>query len=451
MVCLAARVAALEYLEFGWVLLPVNRFGTDAKKPYHPLCPLTDGKRSWSAYRDHPPDETEVRRWFRSRGSDFGLGVICGGASKDLVVFDYDLDPPCDLFQYQTPLVETWSGKYHIYFLADFEVASRTFKNTDNQIEVEVLSHGRYAVLPPTEIQKGRVAGRYHWLLSPHDVPLCHLSPEILQILTRGKYLPAHQKAIDPSGDVEVPEQRSRSRRKRSLKRRSDSNERNSLVTRPSDSNCLTLELDTNPAAHLLDCFRNDEVVEKIAKTLNISLGKTFSCILPGHSPDRHPSGSLWKNPETGLWLYRDYHQRTPPLNTISLPEVRAALAYGTVLLLRKPEEAVWALLLLHEARLIEPVDWRLPELPDNIRPSVKTMADAFRVLITLKWKYDFGAPTVFAVGFACAWHQAVVGRGLSEKHAARAVHELERLGYIKRAGKYGRYALYLPGNFTEI
>ena len=171
-------------------------------------------------------------------------------------------------------------------------------------------------------------------------------------------------------------------------------------------------------------------------------LGRPFACVLPGHD-EEHPSASVFLDPQTRVWRYRDWHKRSGP-EWLSLAEVRASRAYGVVRRLRAPEASRWYLRLFWEAGHLEPVDVEMPWFPDGVPPAVRIVAEGFRLLLGLRWLRGFGEPTVFTRKFAAAWCE------VSEQQARDAIAQLRQFGVIQIVGttRVGSHDanLYLPG-----
>lgn len=210
--------------------------------------------------------------------------------------------------------------------------------------------------------------------------------------------------------------------------------------------------LGTPPACLLADkdikafYFRKD-IVPALCSALGIPresgerIGKKFCCVLPGHEEHR-PSASLYVHP-SGLIVYKDFHEREGK-GCLTLPEVRAAQAYGQLTEIGKPEYAVWSIRLLVEAGVIDPAPVDSLILPSNVRPSVRKVWDGFRLLLGCKWLHSHGDPTPFTRRFASNWC------GLAERHTVEAVKQLLRMGMMEQVGSMhagGRsLMLFLPG-----
>jgi len=121
--------------------------------------------RAWRCYENRPPTEEELKRWFYGR-DDLNIAIICGHVSGNLVVIDFDdmsvyprfFDP--EKVEKGTLVVETGSGKRHVYLRSDRPV--RSFKIPE--LSIEVRSDGNYVVARPSIHPCG---GRYRFISPP--------------------------------------------------------------------------------------------------------------------------------------------------------------------------------------------------------------------------------------------------------------------------------------------
>jgi hypothetical protein len=194
-------------------------------------------------------------------------------------------------------------------------------------------------------------------------------------------------------------------------------------------------------------------VLEQLAgRSLRLThIGEPFCCILPDHT-DRHPSASLWWDHErtgaTGALVYRDWHQQPVAWGResrrwagwLTLPEVRASLAYGETCWLRDAEMWVWQMRLLVEAEVVLPTLVKARPLPPSVRPAYHRVYEGFQRLLGCKWLLKPGEPTAFAWQFAAAWC------GVSMPHVGAAMGWLLQRGYLRQVGQYKRMALFQLG-----
>jgi len=117
------------------------------------------GKRpivEWKRYQREAPSDRQVEAWFND-GRRHNVAVICGPASGNLTVLDFD-----DLKLYgqfftrkveeATLVVETGSGKRHVYF--------RTLEPVESfrlpELKLEVRSTGNVVIAPPSLHPSGK-------------------------------------------------------------------------------------------------------------------------------------------------------------------------------------------------------------------------------------------------------------------------------------------------------
>lgn len=136
---------ALEYLEFGFSIIPVGR----DKKPL---------VKSWTEYQNRKPTEDEVRQWwFEFEPS--GVAIITGKISG-IVVLDTEKGADTNIITTaETPTVKTGGGGKHFYFQhpgRDIQNATR-FKSL-----MDIRGDGGYVVAPPSLHGSGN---EYEWIV----------------------------------------------------------------------------------------------------------------------------------------------------------------------------------------------------------------------------------------------------------------------------------------------
>ena len=182
---------------------------------------------------------------------------------------------------------------------------------------------------------------------------------------------------------------------------------------------------------------RLEPAVTSALRVLGIDapLGRKFSCVLPGHQPDRHPSAALHRGPD-GIWRYKDFHRPCDP-DTLTLAEVCASRAAGRVTQLRGPSQARWYRRLFYEAGVL-PAPLRPLELPPGLSGEARRLAHGFALLLALRELAD-GGPTPYTRSFAGPWC------GMGERQAGEGITELRRAGVLVKAAQQGAMNLYLP------
>jgi len=403
--------AALDYRDRGWSVLPIK---PRTKQPNTELLPRgSNGRRSWKSFQESRPSVAVIREWFE-KDPDTGIGIVCGEVSDDLVVIDFDgIRPPVDAFP-ETALAETPGDGLHVYARSRGQLKTRVFSHG------EIRGKGSYVVAPPSVHPSGR---RYRWLKAPDEARLAPLEavPSRLIDFAHAHVVSLHQPLTPtsavPRDPYEIP--------------------RDDLQL----SGSLPGERDSGAGLDIASLAKSEGAVAQVAARLGISFRGAFLCILPDHE-ERSPSASLYRDPETDLFLYRDWHERNGH-SWYTLAELRASLGYRRAVKLRASEQARWYARLFYEAGLIKPVSIQVPT--DGLDAVEKTVADGFALLLALNWIKKPGEPAAFTRRFAAAWC------GTSEREAARALQGLRRRDVIRVVGEHerrggGRFPLYLPG-----
>lgn len=125
--------------------------------------------RSWKEYQENAADKPTIDDWFNEPG--FGLGIVLGPVSGNLVVRDFDTVEAYKAWKREyphlaakLPTVRTKRG-FHVYARI-LNCKTKGFKDG------ELRGAGSYVVAPPSKHPDG---GRYEWLTpleSLKDVPL---------------------------------------------------------------------------------------------------------------------------------------------------------------------------------------------------------------------------------------------------------------------------------------
>ena len=120
----------------------------------------------WSLLRQFLPTGREIRRFFFD-GRPHNIGVICGSASGNLVVLDFDDFEAFGKFAKEledllarTPVVKTCRGT-HVWFRLPKPVESTSLP----EIGLEIKSEGRYVLAPPSV----HPSGEPYVFISPPD------------------------------------------------------------------------------------------------------------------------------------------------------------------------------------------------------------------------------------------------------------------------------------------
>ena len=112
---------------------------------------------------------------------------------------------------------------------------------------------------------------------------------------------------------------------------------------------------------------------------------------------------------------------------------------------MKGPTFATWALRLLAEAGVLQPIhDVGLPELK-VASDGERKVWEGLRLLFSVRWTYSPGEPTPFSWRFAEDWC------GVSQATAGRAIQRFLKIGIIHSAGKYKKTMLFLPGRGERV
>ena len=134
---------ALKYGALGWAILPCEP-GT--KRPVSALAP--NGVHSASS------DEATIREWWTAR-PDANIGLACGEPSG-VVAVDDNSPLPDNIYE-----SHTGGGGKHYLFAYNNE---RSYAIVPG---VEIISNGKYIILPPSLHQSGK---QYEWELSSSPI-----------------------------------------------------------------------------------------------------------------------------------------------------------------------------------------------------------------------------------------------------------------------------------------
>ena len=177
--------AALEYLSFGWPVIPLK-----SKKDQ--LLP------SWKPYQERLPTEEEVRAWWTA-WPDAWIGLVLGEASG-IVRLDADGPVPPELLEgfdctaeFKSPNGRGWLFQYNPAFT---EGRHAFWTGSGSHEELRYQSNGCYTVLPPSP--------GYEWVrnnVEPIPQKLC----DTLLSLETAKALKELEREYAPSSAVPEP------------------------------------------------------------------------------------------------------------------------------------------------------------------------------------------------------------------------------------------------------
>jgi hypothetical protein len=141
-----AWTAARRYVAAGLSVIPVRCDGTKAP-----------AMKGWREFAARFPSEVELRRWFAV--PYYGVGIVCGPASGNLVVWDFEdgavftrwaQTPAAALVLARCPVVVTPSGGRHVYVRlpAGAQPGRPVARNARGDLLVEVRGDGHQVVAP---------------------------------------------------------------------------------------------------------------------------------------------------------------------------------------------------------------------------------------------------------------------------------------------------------------
>ena len=182
---LNCKEAALEYLSYGWSVIPLCPPDCSPDKvPWHwrkdgkPCECVNKGKVplvAWTVYQERLPTESEVEQWF-SKWPFANVGIVTGRVSKLLVV-DFDSREAIDAINSfggfpKTPEVKTGGSGQHNYFQHPSEGIIKNFAGKlqsvhPNLEKVDFRADGGQVVAPPSLHVSGN---RYVWTVPPNEV-----------------------------------------------------------------------------------------------------------------------------------------------------------------------------------------------------------------------------------------------------------------------------------------
>lgn len=375
--------------ERGLSTLPL-RPGT--KEPHFELLSAIYGSPKTKRFQRQRPAESEIRAWLEY-DPRLNYGIVTGEASGGLAVLDFDVAVEgvrCP----ETPVAATSRGQ-HIYLRAPASLPSKKYWWG------EVRANGDYVAAPPSLHPSGR---RYSWVVHPDQAPLAHLDEVVLP---NAPSPPAHQE------EEEVHRQEI------------------CIASVPlliSEEEWLWARDEAKVA-----------IVGRRLLGIEAPVGTAFRCVLPGHH-ERRPSASLYRDPRTGEYRYRDWHNArhgTPAW--LTLPQVYAAQVCGRIVHLPAPTTARWYMRMAIEAELVEAPTVELAPLPPNASSVLEKVADGFRLVLQSRQLREDG-PAPFTRTFAETWC------GVGERQAGEAIVELLRLSVMEKDRMEGRMSLFKPG-----
>jgi len=147
----------------------------------------------WKQWQKQAPPWDQVDRWFED-GKPHNIAVVCGEASRNLVVIDFD-DPEVYFKFFKTAelekenlVVRTGSGRYHVYLFTQDHVPS--FKIP--QLKIEVRSTGNIVIAPPSK----HPSGGYYTFVNP-EIRTIVTIPDLVETVWKGAEKLGVKKPVD--------------------------------------------------------------------------------------------------------------------------------------------------------------------------------------------------------------------------------------------------------------
>ena len=410
----ACLIAARDYIERGWALLPIAPGG---KEPYSPLLPEdSTGERSWIPFRLRRATMAEVEAWYDLEPR-LNLGVLCGQASGGLVVVDYDR-PPRDMPPETVFTRTSRRNHFHAYYHSSQPEQSRNFDYG------QILAENKIAILPPSI--NSETNRHYSWFdsYSLHDIELASFDDWLKAQEDQGD----DGKGIYISTCIPSP-----------------------LAGKTAISTCIP----SLPQTYLNeDGLREYARVPEVAIAIlercgvrGVRLGKSFRCPLPGHG-ERRPSAALFRT-DSGEIIFHDFHNREQlDKPTFTLAEVYRAIHMhrcscsecrkyhkltGGRFKLTAGEQALWLVKALVETGFLRPLPILAPRLPEGTPDSVRDVYKGFLEVLELHRIYNpdnLGTP--YSYRFAHRW----TCRGM--RQCKQAIKWLVANGYMRIVKKRG-------------
>jgi Bifunctional DNA primase/polymerase, N-terminal len=446
----AALAAAMDYIARGYSVIPFYKGG---KVPA-----LAPGEIQ--TYRARAAHMRRVRQWFSDDG--YNVGVITG-YNWHLLVLDIDGNEGAQsirgLPNPPTPRVLT-PRRYHAWFHYDGPPRGTHIRAMPG---IDILA-GNWQVLAPPSVHPHGTAYGWQEMLSLSEMPLAP-APSWLRDLLQTTI---SDTSTAPSTTTEIiaPKDRHQPQGQQGI-----------LYSLPPGIAQSFQSIDalalaevgrvTWTPAEIGELYCTPEIAlrcaampeQLVGRSWHLGrIGRGFHCILPGHTDsDRVLSAAFYwdvtstpHHAATGALVYRDFHREPVEgdyrhhdpdrFTCLSLPEVRASLAYGQARWLEDGETWVWQMRLLIEAGIVPPVPVKVRQLPPGVRLTVYWLYEGFRLLLGCKWLLKPGEPTTFAWRFAAAWC------GLGERHIGEAMTWLLQHGYLRKVGTHKRVALFQLG-----
>jgi len=169
------HMSAKNLLNDGYSIFPIGR----NKTPSGRHLPEHDGRRSWSPYRTAHPLDREIDHWFAHSDAAYGIGVVCGRISRNLLVLDLEsetaytslmflVEGDHELMQLllESSVAVTPSGGRHVYMhMQDAPPAGRVLaRDLEGDVWIETRGEGHYVVAPGSRAEVHASMRPYTWM-----------------------------------------------------------------------------------------------------------------------------------------------------------------------------------------------------------------------------------------------------------------------------------------------
>jgi hypothetical protein len=143
---------ARAYTAQGLSVIPVKADGSKAPK-----------LSGWREYAVRLATDAELTTWFENRIQPAGIGLVCGAASGNLVVLDFEhkggacvfsewrtgLDPALAAYLTTCPIVRTPSGGRHVWVrLPELVEGGKLARFANGKTKIEVRGEGHQVLVP---------------------------------------------------------------------------------------------------------------------------------------------------------------------------------------------------------------------------------------------------------------------------------------------------------------
>ena len=147
----------------------------------------------WKQWQKQAPPWDQVDKWFND-GKPHNVAIVCGEASRNLAVIDFDDPETYSRFfkvaelEKETLVVRTGSGRYHVYLFTQDPVPS--FKIP--QLKIEVRSTGNIVIAPPSK----HPSGGYYAFVNP-EIRTIVTVPDLVETVWKGAERLGVKKPVD--------------------------------------------------------------------------------------------------------------------------------------------------------------------------------------------------------------------------------------------------------------